>query len=268
MPKGQQGSSEVDKFFDNLQAEDVQDADIFDDKPKPEGQGQQAAEDADGSGDAGSSKDANEPRKNRRHRRLETQLQQEREARIAAEARAAGRADAERTSPGSDDMPQEWVTMYGDTPESRQAWALQKKLLNDHGERIRKETVAEIEERQRKDREQADNLKTFITGELEEIEDAHDVDLTSDQPSARKARRELLDLVEKLSPKDAQGNVTGYADFEQAFTIYQERANKAPDASRQKDLASRSMTRSGDAAAAAPSKQTPGFFGWRKDLGL
>lgn len=263
MPKD--NNSEVDKFFDGLAGEQAPDASIFDEKPT----GQQAPADGEEGEAAGSPQGANEPRKNRRHRRLEEQLQTERELRIAAEAKAAGRAEAEAGRPVAiGEVPDRWIRMYGDTPESRQAWTLQKEMLDDHAKQVREDTIKEIETRQQKEKAAEKEYETFIEKELENIEDEHDVDLTSDAPAAKKARREFLEMVQSLSPKGADGSITGYADFEQTFKVYQEKAQKPkPDNTRQKEIASRGLNKSGDSAPAA-KQPTPGFFGWQKDMNL
>lgn len=254
--------NEVDKFFENLSGEQAPESNIFED----EGVEPQAPA-AKQEGEENPAK-GEEPRKNRRHRRLEDQLQKERELRIAAEAKAAGKAEADANRPASnDDVPEKWLRMYGDTPEARQAWGLQKELFADVKNEAKREALAEIEAKQAATEKARTEFETFIDNEFENIEDEFDVDLTSDAPAARKARREFLELIQSLSPKDANGSLTGYADFEQTFKLYQTQKGKAaPDVSKQKEIASRGMNQSGDSAAAPAKTVTPGFRGWMKDL--
>ncbi len=258
-PKGQ---NEVDKFFDGLPSEETKEVDIFED-PKA-GDPAQAAEGA----EDGTKVEKPERRENRQTRRLKEQLQQEREARIAAEARAEGRAEIERSRPEAPgEVPDAWLRIYGDSPESRQAWQLNKGIFEGLAEKAKEKAVAEIDERQQNETKAAKEFESFIDQELEAIEDEFDVDVTSDSPAARKARRELLELVESLSPKDADGDLTGYADFTETWKLYRDKSSKKRDASPNKDLAARSMERSGEVAP-SEKKQTPGFFGWKQDLGL
>lgn len=257
--------NEVDKFFEGLPSEEKQQADIFEDPNKKPAEKQEGVE--------AKPEEGAEPRKNRRHRRLEQQLQEERELRIAAEARAEGRSEAQQfaqATSATDDTPDKWLRMYGDTPEARQAWALQKELLADVVAKTKADTIKEIEDREKQRGEEQGQFEKFIENELEGLEDDNDVDLTSDAPAAKKARREFLELVQNLSPKDDKGVITGYADFAETWKIYQEkRQGQKPDASKAKDLADRSMNRPGDATQAANQKQhTPGFFGWMKDSNI
>lgn len=261
MPKGQ---SEVEKFFDGL--------------PSTEGQGrvQDYLDEEQGAGNVtpekegaeGTLEKGDEPRKNRRHRRLEQQLQTEREARIAAEARAAGKSEAERFVQGTTgDVPEKWLRIYGDTPESRQAWSVQKELFDGVKSEAKAEAIREIEERQEKARQQEKQFESFIDTELENIEDEFEVDVTSDTPAARKARREFLELVEKLSPKDANGTITGYADFQQTWEMYQKSKTDKKDTTvdRQKELANRGMERT---TTTTPQREVSGGEQWLRDNGI
>jgi hypothetical protein len=262
MPKG----NEVDEFFKGLPGEQPKDADIFEEEQKnKEGAPAEGAE-----GEAPPTPaEGGEPRKNRRHRRLEQQLQAEREARIAAEARAAGMAERGAGASAPTDVPDKWLRIYGDTPESRTAWALQKEMFDDVAKNARDSALQEFEARQKAEKDEAARFESFIDAELEDIEDEHNVDVTSDAPAARKARREFLELVTELSPKDEHGNITAYADFGAAWKQYAARkAGKPADNSRQKELADRSMARSGGEGGAAARQPTPGFFGWKSDLNV
>lgn len=256
--------NEVDEFFKGLPGEQPKDADIFEEAPKD---GQQApVEGAEGA--AAGPGEGGEPRKNRRHRRLEQQLQAEREARIAAEARASGLAERGASEVPSE-VPDKWLRIYGDSPESRLAWSLQKEMLDGVAKEAREGALQEFETRQKASADESAKFESFIDAELEDIEDEFNVDVTSDAPAARKARREFLELVQELSPKDDSGSITAYADFGAAWKQYAARKAGAPaDNSRNKDLADRSMVRSGAGQGEAEKPRTSGFFGWKNDLNI
>lgn len=260
----EKGQSELEKLFEGLPDEEVAEGDIFADIGKKQDDQAVAAPAKDDAQVVDDPAKGDEPRKNRRHRRLEKQLQEEREARIRAEALAEGRTSAQSADAG--DVPQEWLRMYGDTPESRQAWALNKGILTGFMAQAEENAVKRIQAEQAKQREQEQQFEQFIEEELEDIEDQFNVDVTSDAPAAKKARREFLELVQSLSPKDESGSITGYADFTESWKIYQDKKKAvAPDKSRAKEIASRGLTNSGNAAP-EEVKRTPGFFGWQQDL--
>ncbi len=229
--------NEFEKFIGELSGEDKGVENIFEEnlqeEKKPE-EGEKKEEDT-------------EARKNRRHRRLEDQLRKERESNIALNERIKTLAEIKIESAGSsNDMPAEWVALYGDTPEAKTAWAMQERMFKMHKEEAKKEAIAEFQEQQNAVAEKQKEFESFIDSELESLEDEHNIDLTSDAPSARKARRELLEMVQKISPKDENGNISGYADFSATFELYKSSKSKTNDTvSRQKQIAAKSMQESG-----------------------
>ncbi len=98
---------------------------------------------------------------------------------------------------------------------------------------------------------------------MENLEEAYDVDLTSNSPTGKKNRAQFLDLVERFSPKDSSGNISEYADFEQVFDVFQK--SQTSDNTRQKDLASRGMVRSGSSSSKAT---TDAQLQYLKDAGI
>lgn len=260
-------TNEVDKFFAGLPTKEKKVADIFGDNPAPvETPAGTSAEEA---GSISPEKEE-EGRKNRRHRRLEAQLeserkerQSERDARLKVEARLSA---IESGSKGNETVDERLVRLYG--PDNAEASRLHMELLNDYAnkaeerafERIKKEGEREAEERRKTDE--------YLDSQFEAIEDEFGVDITSDSPAARKARNGLIDLVEKLSPKDESGEIAEFADFHAAWEVYQENANKpSATTARAKEIASGTMNKSGTGQP-APKAPSPGFYGWKKDFGI
>lgn len=84
---------------------------------------------------------------------------------------------------------------------------------------------------------------------FDDIENDFDVDITSNDPQARKTRNEFIDFIKRVAPKNEYGEVVEYPDFHETFSLFQETRKKTPVANRAKDLAARSMERGGDASA-------------------
>lgn len=271
--------NEVEKFFEGLPKESEKEADIFDEKGEPKQEPvtdkEPTKEDPIPAKGTSQEDDENEPRKNRRHRRLEAQLEAERRSNIELNKRVmdlieAQRGEGAKSASSSSEMPPEWVALYGDTPEAQKAWKIQEHMLSNVKTQAKEEAIREIEERQNREREEQRRFESFIDSQLESLEDAYDVDLTSDSPAARKARRELLDMVTELSPKDEDGVITGYADFDSTFKVYQRTQTKVEPKRdetviKAKQIAGRSMQQSSPGAARSEQKITPGFRGWMKD---
>lgn len=259
-----QPQNEIDKFFNDLPKKDVTDANVFNDKA-PAGQAAPApVKDADDEGDV---------RKNRRHRRIEAELQRERESNIAMAERIKVLSEMDKFAKDTDGLVNPDIAkMFADTPEGKENALRLSQTLRSMKDEAKSEALKEIESRQAQTVREQREYETLIDNELESLEDEHNIDLTSDAPQARKARREFLELVQHLSPKDEDGNVTGYADFGATFEQYQKTSAQVQNietSNRQKELASRSMQRSGtnNGQSAAPAT-TPGFRGWQKDYGL
>jgi hypothetical protein len=268
-------AKELEEFFKGLPAEDKSKADIFNDK-KATGEVAKSSE--------GESEE-DTPKKNRHHRRLEQKLQEEREASIqmAATIKAqkdlidslneSGKFRKEVNADVNDTGLKGWLKIYGDTPEHREAYEVLKNNIispiSQKAEKLEKE-LEEIKNRDSVEKQQVKEFEGFLDKQFENIEDTYDVDITSDSKEAEKTRNEFIDLIKQLSPKDEEGNITSYADFNGVWEIYQSRQTKEDNSVSEKrnEIASRSMANSGGGATAKPAKPTPGFYGWKKDLRL
>lgn len=229
--------NEVDKLFSDLPSQDKVEADIFNEKPKEtEAKPEKEEEEAEG-------------KKNRRHRRLEERLQQEREANITLTERVKALSEAQEFTrdfikSNKDDVDPDLVRIFGESPEGKEIARIMEQKMNSVQTRAEERALEKFYESQRKEEVEVKQYESQIDAEIESIEDEYGVDLSSNSPTAKKARRDYLDLVVKLSPKDEDGNITNYADFSSAFEVYQS-TKERPDASRNKELASRSVQKSG-----------------------
>lgn len=191
-------------------------------------------------------------RKNRRHRRLEEALQRERESNIALSERIKTLSEMERFTKDFQPDTDIHQVLFGTTAQTDETKATalgMQRVLEKFGNDAYTKAINDFDKRRADEAQQQREEERFIDSELEAIEDEANVDLTSNSPAARKARTEFLSLVEKLSPKDQDGNIKDYADFSTTFEIYQN--SRKPDASRAKSLAARTMQSTG---ASQPSK--------------
>lgn len=255
----QKGSS-VEEFFKGLPTEDKREQDIFDEKKKEEPKTEEAPE------KEVDPEEVPDSLKNRQHRRLEQKLQKERESNIALAERVKILSESDRFAEESKIDPR--IAKMFDTSDVGKENALRlHEVMQDMSARAKQEALEEIQNQQVKEREEQKSYEGFIDNELESIEDQYNIDLTSDAPKARKARREFLELVQSLSPKDEDGTITGYADFGSTFEVYQQTHTEKVDNSRQKELASKLMQKSGNSETPTP-QITSGFRGWEKDMNI
>lgn len=257
--------NEVDKFFEGLPSEDKKVADIFSDKPR---------ENATVVVPEKETEDIEEGKKNRRHRRLEEQLQRERDSNIALNERIKTLSEVqqfEREVQQNGDVDPRLLRVFGPTDAGKEIAKNFSQVLAEEREVAKQQALQEFEERQVSAQREQKQFETFIDSELETLEDEYNIDLTSDAPKARKVRREFLEMVQSLSPKDEDGTLTGYADFASAFDIYQKTQSQDKSAeviARQKELGSRPMQKSNQNNGGQAQTLTPGFRGWEKDYGI
>lgn len=251
--------NEFEKLFEGLS--DGQKHDAFPQGDAPVGPQASAIEEPEVPSEKG-------PRKNRRHRRLEDELERERQSNIALNNRILELSRGNRTE-GPGEPPAAWIAQWGDSPESRASWNLQKEILEDYGRKVKEETINEFREEQARAAEEQARLESLIDTNLEDVEDEFGVDLTSGSPAAKKARKEFLEEVKRMSPKDENGDIVAFADFTSVYESYKDRKAKtaAPDNARQKEISSRSMVQPGQTAP-VQRQRTSGWNGWRTDLGV
>lgn len=192
--------------------------------------------------DSTATDDDNLKPRNRRERRLEAKLKAERESGIHLAARLEAITEAQKVRvDDSVDYLKSIERIYGtDTPESREATEILKQALLEVKETAKREAIEAYEGKADAERQAVKQAEETLDEMLEEIEDEFDVDLSS--PSGEKARKDFFKLMEKMSPKDKNGDILYYADHISVWETYQEKLARKPDTTA-KDLSVRSMTR-------------------------
>lgn len=210
-----------------------------------------------------------EPRKNRTHRRWEQRLDEKERDLIAREARIETLTEMSKFNSETQDVDSRFLRIYGDSPETREAWKLQQDMFNEVKTKAKEEALSEIVESQRQSAREQKELESFIDSQLEAIEDEYNVDLTSNTREAHRVRTEFLGMIEKASPKNADGDIADYADFGSVWEFYQSKQSKDKvSTDRQREISSRSMSKSNSGSTTTEQTITPGFNGWKKDYGL
>lgn len=183
--------------------------------------------------------------KNRHIRRLEAKLERERTSNIQLAAREAARSEYEKFRDTTKDLPidERLITLYGDSENGRKAAQITQSLLEDVKKSAREDAREEFEKLNKSERQEVTKFGSLIEEKLEGLEDTYNIDLSGDSASSKQLRNSFLTFVGRLSPKDEDGNIESYADFDTAFELFQDRTNKA--LSRSKDLASRGTVKSG-----------------------
>lgn len=178
--------------------------------------------------------------RNRRERRLLAKLEAERQSSMQLAQRLQTMSGAQQSIENAEYL-KGIERIYGtDSPEAQMATELLRNALigmgKDAEERAYQRIVAERQQAAQAEAEAQAELDGFI----DEIEDTYGVELSETQ------ERSYFQLLHKMSPKDKNGNVIGYADPHAVWEVFQERTKKKPTGNnRAKNLVNRSMNQGG-----------------------
>lgn len=182
-------------------------------------------------------KEDDEEARNRRERRLQSKLQAERESSIALAARLEILTEAQQFR--KDSEPAEYLKaverIYGtNSPEATEATELLKNALKGVEERATERALEKFREEQQQERDSVASEEKNLDEMVESIED--ETGKTLDENT----KKGFFQLLEKLSPKDKDGNIIEYADHKAVWDELQ--ARRQPTSNRAKDLAARSLS--------------------------
>ncbi len=230
----QKENSEVEKFFEGLPSQDKKvEADIFSEKPAADSIPAKEEDEV-----------VDESVKNRRHKRLEKQLQAERESNIALAERVKVLSEVEKFSKETG-VDTDIAKLFDNSETGKENALRLSAKLEEVGKIAEERAIARLKKEQSDAVEATKKYESYIDSQFESLEDEFNVDLTSDAPAARKARREFGELLEKVSPKDDNGEIKEYADFHSTFEMYKNSRTEEKAPSRQKEIASKTMQKSG-----------------------
>ena len=227
--------NEQEQFLTDIESNDS--ADLLEQSltppaPEPTGQQRDATEDE--------PEDQPESVKDRRHRRLEEKLRAERESNIALASRLETLNEARnaRTDESAEYL-KSVERIYGtQTPETAEATELLKTAFKNVEDRATERAVELLREERRREEAGVRQAKARLDSMVEEIEDTYNVSFT---PSVQTG---FFKYLEKMSPKDSDGNIIEYADHHSVWESYQSRLDTRKE-NKAKDLSARSMVNSG-----------------------
>lgn len=199
--------------------------------------------------------------KNRRERRLYQKWQSEREAGIRMAARLEALSEAKNFR--SESEPSEYLAsverIYGtNSPEAKEATELLARALQGVEQRATEKALELFRQEQEEATKAVSREEENLESMIDDIESEFGVSLSeADQ-------KEFFRRLEKVSPKDSDGNIIAFAD---PFGVWEDvQARKTPQNSRAKEIASRGMNRT--AASPAPAAGTDPNEEWLKQNGI
>jgi hypothetical protein len=205
--------------------------------------------------------ETDEDKFNRRERRLQSKLQAERESAIALAARLEALTEAQKFR--QDSEPEEYLKavekIYGtSTPEATEATELLKTAIQGAERRATERALEQFREEQRDEYESVAVEERNLDEMVESIEAQTGRDMDDQE------RQGFFQLLERLSPKDRDGNIIEYADADAVWEELQARKQVQP--SRARDLAARSMVRTG--ASTNTSVEDTSNERWLRENGI
>ena len=145
------------------------------------------------------------------------------------------------------DVIDSFTTVIGnDTPEKVSALNALKRSLNSLDERASQKAIEQLEAIRNEEVEADIEAEDELENAFDNIEETFDVDITSNNAIARRTRQEFVSFVEKIAPKDRNGDIVDYPDMVQAFETFSEIKRSTQQPNRAKDLASRGMRNSAE----------------------
>lgn len=223
--------SEQEKFLESVKEESVMDKPLNAEPEKVEAKEEVPTDDELGEA------------KRRRERRLMEKLQAQREENIALNERLKVISETQkfRSETDSDEYLKRVERIYGtNSPEAQEATQLLQEALRGVEARATERALERFREEQQKVQQEVVQSEQELDNYIEELEDTHNVTFT---PQMEKT---YFSLMEKMSPKDREGNIIAYADPHAVYEVFSERFAKTPN--RAKELANRTMTTSSSSA--------------------
>jgi len=244
-----------DQFLDSLKGDDIKlnNDDQFVDVLKPKAPEEQKPENK--------VEDEDSPR-NRREKRLMAKLQAEKEANIALNERLRIQSELKEKAQVETSADPDLVRLFGDTPEGKLAQELFTKKFQQTEERAYTRAMEEYRSEQERASQIAEENSREIDDGFADIEDKFNVDLSGETKESASLRNGFIDFLTDMSPKDKNGEIIEYADFERTFDVYRklnEKGKPREVSDRQKALADRSMASGGQPAASQVPKGPMNF---------
>lgn len=141
---------------------------------------------------------------------------------------------------GDDDLKKLDAIFGTDTAEKLAATNILKEALSGMSLKAKEAALKEIESREEKETGAQKEADDQVDDMLDYVEDEYKLDMSDEN-----VRRGYVTLMEKMSPKDKDGDIKEFADRDavaEAFVALQKRQ----DSGKARELAFRSMTRSGE----------------------
>lgn len=144
------------------------------------------------------------------------------------------------------------VAIGNDTPEKVKALEAYEKALRKIDQESGSRTEKYLSDIQNQERQAEKEAEDELDNAFETIEEQFDVDLTS--PRSQKVRSDFLTFVERIAPKNRDGEIIDYPDMTSAWETFSEIQKSSAQPNKAKQYASRGIARSSEATTVQPKR--------------
>lgn len=160
------------------------------------------------------------------------------------------------------EMPREWIALYGDGPLAQQAWNVQLQREQKLMEQAEARAVTRIKQEEQQEAQALKDNEALIDESLASLQDKLGKKLTSKQ------EEDILSIVDEFSPADASGKYLSVFPFDKAYEIYELRNLKtsAPTKKARLEVADLAGVQSEGDVETTSSPYKRGWDGWEAEL--
>lgn len=172
---------------------------------------------------------------------------------------------SKNTEENQDEIPAEFIELYGDSDIAKRAWEVQKGLNQKLLDEATEKAYERIERKQTEKQEQINKGIEIIEDNLEKFKSTLNRDLSE------KEEADLLDIQDEFTPKDEDGNyIAPLLSLEKAYEVYTLRKTNVKVASseaRKKVVSLTGAETEGESSNSSFENYRPGVSGlWRNKL--
>jgi len=150
-----------------------------------------------------------------------------------------------------------WLRLIGDDKPEKLSFIKEAKVREEKMQQIAEEKAFQRLQAERNREEiEVSQSQEELENSIDEIEEEFNIDLTSNDPIVRKTRQDFLKYVEKIAPKDREGEIIAFPDMLSAFETFNQLRTKTSSNARAKDLASKGVSRQGETATVSNERPT------------
>lgn len=171
--------------------------------------------------------------------------------------------ESNRQESKSEEMPQEWIDLYGNNDLAKKAWEVQSKREIQIQERAIKEALKLVKDEAAQAKKHEVESEEAITEYLSSLQET-----LGDTKLTKKLEEEILTIVDEFSPTDSEGKYVSLISPDKAFEIYNLRNQKKAVVTKKarEQVADLTSGKTEGEVDSASTHYEPSWDNWRKAI--